>query len=57
MRLKNIKATFYQDNNSYNNGECFLEKTFISNYELLNFVDELKKQYPNLIYTCETIRI
>lgn len=48
-----IKAVFYSDHHSYYMGYVFLEKIFDSQQELENFINELKKTYPNLIYTCE----
>ena len=53
MELHIIKATFYYDNHFYYNGDEFLRQNFLSKQELFDFVGELKKQYPSLIYTYE----
>lgn len=53
MELNIITAKFYYDNHFYNNGDEFLTQNFPSKQELFDFVEELKKQYPALIYTYE----
>ncbi len=53
MELNISTAKFCYDNHFYNNCDEFLRQNFPLKQELFDFVDELKKQYPVLIYTYE----
>lgn len=50
---ENIVVFFYENPGAYYDGREFMEKEFVSAKELDIFLNNLKIQYPNVIYTIQ----
>lgn len=52
-KASTIHVVFYLNQHTYYNGEDFMEQEFSSETDLQSFVEELKKKYPDLVYTIQ----